>query len=77
MAAEPAVRACLGAAAQPERRGDDAWTTSQRLALWQCKPPPRSTRPGQAPHLAHTIRHTTAMHLLQSGVDISVISRYG
>jgi len=47
---------------------------TQRLALWV------QTAAVHQPHLLgrrispHTIRHTTAMHLLQSGVDITVIA---
>ena len=50
---------------------------TQRLAL-AVKAATRTT-----PSLAkrsispHTLRHTTAMHLLQSGVDISVIALWG
>jgi integrase/recombinase XerD len=58
-------------------RGGNAMTRSnvtQRLAL--AVKAATSTMPGLAKRSIspHTLRHTTAMHLLQSGVDISVIA---
>jgi integrase/recombinase XerD len=58
-------------------RGGEAMTRSnvtQRLAL--AVKAATSTTPGLAKRSIspHTLRHTTAMHLLQSGVDISVIA---
>lgn len=58
-------------------RGGEAMTRSnvtQRLAL--AVKAATSTMPGLAKRSIspHTLRHTTAMHLLQSGVDISVIA---
>ena len=58
-------------------RGGEAMTRSnvtQRLAL--AVKAATSTTPSLAKRSIspHTLRHTTAMHLLQSGVDISVIA---
>ena len=58
-------------------RGGEAMTRSnvtQRLAL--AVTAATSTTPSLAKRSIspHTLRHTTAMHLLQSGVDISVIA---
>jgi site-specific recombinase XerD len=65
-----------GSALLPNR--DDAAMTrsnvTQRLRLAvqaACKTTPSLAKRSVTPH---TIRHTTAMHLLQSGVDISVIA---
>lgn len=60
----------------PNRNGDpmSRSNVTQRLALAVAtagKKQPQLLRRSISPH---TIRHTTAMHLLQSGVDISVIA---
>ena len=79
-----AIRAWLGlnadlgaTSALLPNRGGEAMTRSnvtQRLAL--AVKTATSTTPSLAKRSIspHTLRHTTAMHLLQSGVDISVIA---
>lgn len=47
---------------------------TQRLALYVKAAAERSPKLRTWPVSPHTIRHTTAMHLLQSGVDIAVIA---
>lgn len=55
---------------QPMTRSNAA----QRLSLATTIVSPRLPRLTEIPVSPHTIRHTTAMHLLQSGVDLSVIA---
>ena len=58
-------------------RGGDRMTRSnvtQRLALLVAKATEQQPQLAGRPISPHTIRHTTAMHLLQSGVDITVIA---
>ena len=73
-ATQPNARGERRLAAEPQRSSDDARNVNQRLdiavaraAKTHCSLAKRSISP-------HTIRHTTAMHLLQSGVDFSVIA---
>lgn len=47
---------------------------TQRLALYVKAAAERSPQLLARPISPHTIRHTTAMHLLQSGIDIAVIA---
>ena len=75
VAAEPELRADIGAAAQPGRPCDDARPTSRSGWPWPWRRQPRRCRACADRRISpHTIRHTTAMHLLQSGVDINVIA---
>jgi integrase/recombinase XerD len=58
-------------------RGGDRMTRSnvtQRLALSVAKAAEQQPQMASRSISPHTIRHTTAMHLLQSGVDITVIA---
>lgn len=58
-------------------RNDQAMTRSnvtQRLTIAVRAAAKNNVQLTQRPISPHTIRHTTAMHLLQSGVDISVIA---
>jgi site-specific recombinase XerD len=47
---------------------------TQRLAIAVRAAAKNNAQLSRRPISPHTIRHTTAMHLLQSGVDISVIA---
>ena len=47
---------------------------TQRLNIAVASAAQTLYQPHQTKHLTHTIRHTTAMHLLQSGVAFSVIA---
>ncbi len=57
-------------------RADGAWRVkrTQRLELAVSAAAERCPQLARRSISPHTIRHTTAMHLLQSGVDISVIA---
>ena len=60
-------------------RGGDAMTRSnvtQRLALAVKAATSNTSSLAKRSISPHTLRHTTAMHLLQSGVDISVIAMW-
>lgn len=60
----------------PNRGGERMTRTNvtQRLTLAVAKAAERYPQLARRPISPHTIRHTTAMHLLQSGVDITVIA---
>src|SRR5439155_25805136 len=50
-------------------------STAATLGAERRAPTHRPTEPLGPPQISpHTLRHTTAMHLLQSGVDITVIA---
>jgi site-specific recombinase XerD len=73
---KPASGSDLGTVAEPSGQAMTRSNVTQRLTIAVRAAAKNNAQLTQRPISPHTIRHATAMHLPQSGVDISVIARW-